>query len=652
MIDAGVQSLEQIRQLAGMRGLMVKPDSLIFETPITANFREGMDVHQYFISAHGARKGLTDSALKTVHAGYLTRRLVDVAQDVIITEQDCGTSQGLTLTPLNGQVIKSFHSRLLGRVVAEDIYHHKTAIIQAGTLLDENHLKQLEENGINHVKVRSPITCQSEHSVCAMCYGQDLARGNLVNIGEAIGVVAAQSIGESGNQLTLRTHHMGGVAYRTAAIDSIEVKSRGVVKFENIKLVRQRLKTVVKGKKSQTITVALNGEIKIVDKRGKERECHKVPYGAVVFVKEGEQVNAGQQIASWDSHTSPIISEFAGYIRFVDALEGITLNREIDEKTGLNTLVVKEPKQWPIYAIDWQPMITIVDKSNNALIFDEQPVTYLLPPHSIINLEEGAKVNVGEVIARLPIEPLQNGDVSNGLPRIIDLFEARIPKKPAILALRSGVVSFGKETKTKHHLLITDKNKQQEDHPIPKWRQIKVVAGQEVEQGEIIADGKLNPHDILRLKGVDEVAKYLLNEMQQIYLNHGITINDKHFEVIIRQMLRTVTIVNQGDTSFLSGEIVRRSKLLEENQRLAQKSSRSKKQATWEPKLLGITKASLATESFISAASFMDTTRVLLNSAISGKSDNLRGLKENVVIGRLIPAGTGLSFHNERQDHG
>jgi len=662
MIEAGVRSLMQIRQLAGMRGLMTKQDGSILETPVTANLREGLDTYEYFISTHGTRKGLADTALRTANAGYLTRRLVDVAQDIIIIEQDCATTEGLTLTALldkDDQIIESLTERLLGRVLAENIVttpRSKKPVFKAGTLLDENSVKRIEELGIKHVKVRSPITCKSQYGICAMCYGRDLARGQWVNIGEAIGVMAAQSIGEAGTQLTMRTHRAGGVAKRAVAVNQIQVNSKGVVKLHNIKLIQQQRTKRGKSKSkssrltSQYLVISQSNEISILDERsGKECEQHKIPYGAILNVNDGDTVEVGQQIATWDPHSYPIITELAGYIRLINVIEGVTVNRDVDKHTNIVTIVVKEPKQRPIRAKDSRPIVKIVDKQGNDLKFtdSEQIATYVLPPYAIINVEEGAKVNVGDVIARLPQEAPKTRDITTGLLRVANLFEARIPKEPAILALRSGVVSFGKETKTKHRFIITGEAGQQEDFPIPKWRHINASVGQQVDLGDVIVEGIPNLHDILRLKGINELVKYLVNEMQTIYASHGIKINDKHFEVIIRQMLRTVTIIEPGDTSFLCGDVVLFTHLLEENKAITAQAPRSGRLATWEQNLLGITKSSLATDSFLSAASFIDTARVLLNSAVNGKSDKLRGLKENVIIGRLIPAGTGLSSPEE-----
>jgi len=658
MIEAGVRSLMQIRQLAGMRGLMTKQDGSILETPITANLREGLDTYEYFISTHGTRKGLADTALRTANAGYLTRRLVDVAQDVVVTEQNCFCTEGITLTALldkDEQLIESLSERILGRVLAENIVttpRSKKPVFKAGTLLDENSVKRIEELGIKQVKVRSPITCKSQYGICAMCYGRDLARGQWANIGEAIGVMAAQSIGEAGTQLTMRTHRAGGVAKRAVAVNQIQVNSKGIVKLHNIKLIQRTKSRKAKSKSSrpQYFVISQSNEISILDERsGKECEQHKIPYGAILNVNDGDTATVGQQIATWDPHSYPIITELAGYIRLIDVIEGVTVNREVDKHTGIATIVVKEPKLRPIHAKESRPIVKIVDKQGNDLKFtdSEQIATYVLPPYAIINVDEGAKVNIGDVIARMPQETPQTRDITNGLLRVANLFEARIPKEPAILALRSGVVSFGKETKTKHRFIITGEAGQQEEFPIPKWRHINASVGQQVDLGDVIVEGIPNLHDILRLKGINELVKYLVNEMQAIYAIHGVKINDKHFEVIIRQMLRTVTIIDPGDTSFLCGDVVLFTRLLEENQAITAQAPRSGRLATWEQNLLGITKSSLATDSFLSAASFIDTARVLLNSAVNGKSDQLRGLKENVMIGRLIPAGTGLESPEE-----
>jgi DNA-directed RNA polymerase subunit beta' len=649
MADSGARgSAAQIRQLAGMRGLMAKPDSSIIETPITANFREGLDVLQYFISTHGARKGLADTALKTANSGYLTRRLVDVAQDLVVLETDCGTHHGLDMTSLieGGDVVEPLRERVLGRVVAEDVLKASLSepVIRAGTLLDEEWVERLEQEGIDRIKVRSPITCESRYGICAKCYGRDLGRGHLVNIGEAVGVVAAQSIGEPGTQLTMRTFHIGGAASGAAAVNNIEVKSKGKVKFDNIKVLRQQHADNA----IRWVTVSRSGEMSILDEFGLERERYKVPYGAVLTIQEANWVEAGQIVASWDPHTYPVITEVAGLVSFADVVEGVTVTREIDEYTGLSNIVVTDPKLRPAQAKDLRPIVKLIDELGNDLYLPgtEIPATYYLPPRAIINVEDGAQVKVGDVIARLPQEFSKTRDITGGLPRVADLFEARLPKEPAILAERSGTVSFGKDTKTKQRLIITGTDLDLDEISIPKWRHVNVFEGQHVERGEEIVDGAPNPHDILRLLGVNALASYIVNEVQEVYRLQGVKINDKHIEVIVRQMLRKVIVIDPGDTRLLPGEQVERARLLEENERVR---AEGKRDASWEPILLGITKASLATESFISAASFQETTRVLTEASVNGKCDDLRGLKENVIVGRLIPAGSGLAYHEERR---
>ncbi|EIJ43725.1 DNA-directed RNA polymerase, beta'' subunit, predominant form [Beggiatoa alba B18LD] len=651
MADSGARgSAAQIRQLAGMRGLMAKPDGSIIETPITANFREGLDVLQYFISTHGARKGLADTALKTANSGYLTRRLVDVAQDLVILEKDCGTHNGLEMTPLieGGDVVEPLRERVLGRIVAEDIFipDQEEAAVKRGTLLDESWVEKLETLGIDRVKVRSAITCESRYGICANCYGRDLGRGHIVNMGEAVGVIAAQSIGEPGTQLTMRTFHIGGAASRAVAINNIEVKAKGIAKLHNIKTVEQKNAEGV----ARVVAVSRSGELAIQDDNGRERERYKVPYGAVFTIRDGDPVEAGQLVASWDPHTHPIITEVEGRISFTDVIEGVTVNRQTDEYTGLTSIVVTDPKQRPSHAKDMRPMVKLVDETGQDLniIGTQIPATYFLPPRAIITVENEQSVSIGDVIARLPQESSKTRDITGGLPRVADLFEARIPKEPSVLAEYSGTVSFGKDTKTKQRLIITSKDGQQYEIPIPKWRHVNVFEGEHVEKGETLVDGAPNPHDILRLLGVAELARYIVNEVQEVYRLQGVKINDKHIEVIVRQMLRKVTIVDPGDSRLLKGEQVERAKLHEENERVRAEGD-DKATATWEPMLLGITKASLATESFISAASFQETTRVLTEASVSGKYDDLRGLKENVIVGRLIPAGTGLAYHDERR---
>jgi len=646
MADSGARgSAAQIRQLAGMRGLMAKPDGSIIETPIKANFREGLDVLQYFISTHGARKGLADTALKTANSGYLTRRLVDVAQDLVILERDCGTQKGLEMTSLveGGDVIEALHDRVLGRVVAEDVLlvDQSEPVIRAGTLLNEDWVERLEELGIDRIKVRSGITCEARYGICAQCYGRDLARGHVVNTGEAVGVVAAQSIGEPGTQLTMRTFHIGGAASRGKIVNNIEVKSKGLVKLDNIKLIQRE--------SGQSVAVSRSGELCILDEFGRERERYKVPYGAILNVKDTDNVEAGQRVANWDEHTHPIITEVAGQINFIDVIEGVTVNRHVDEFTALTSIIVIDPKQRPAHAKDLRPMVKLVDEQGNDVFFagTEIPASYFLPPRAIIKVEHETAVKIGDEIARVPQEFSKTRDITGGLPRVADLFEARIPKEPAILAERSGTVSFGKDTKTKQRIVITDRDGNQEEISIPKWRHVSVFEGEHVERGEEIVEGAPNPHDILRLLGVSTLANYIVNEVQDVYRLQGVKINDKHIEVIVRQMLRKVMILDPGDTQLLPGEQVERSKLAEENERIF--NIEGKAPASWEPILLGITKASLATESFISAASFQETTRVLTEASVSGKCDDLRGLKENVIVGRLIPAGSGLAYHQERR---
>ena len=645
MADSGARgSAAQIRQLAGMRGLMAKPDGSIIETPITANFREGLDVLQYFISTHGARKGLADTALKTANSGYLTRRLVDVAQDLVVTEADCRTSEGPTITPLieGGDVVEPLDERVLGRVTAIDITPAASdeVVIPAGTLLDEQWVGQLDALGIDRVKVRSPITCETRFGICAQCYGRDLARGQLVNIGEAVGVVAAQSIGEPGTQLTMRTFHIGGAASRAAAVDNIEVKSGGLVKLHNIKVVQHA--------SGSYVAVSRSGEMAILDETHRERERYKVPYGAVLSVTEGDPVKAGQVVANWDPHTHPVISEVAGIARFHDIAEGFTVQRQIDEITGLSDMVVLDPKQRSASAKDLRPRVRIEDEAGQDVLLPDTgtPAQYVLSPASVISVQDGQQVGVGDVVARIPQESSKTRDITGGLPRVADLFEARRPKDAEILAEISGVVSFGKDTKGKQRLIISGEEGEKHEVLVPKWRHVLVFEGEHVEKGEPIVDGAPNPHDILRLLGANALLTYIVNEVQEVYRLQGVKINDKHIEVIVRQMLRKVEIVDPGDTRFLQGEQVERARMLKENERV---TADGKQSATWEPLLLGITKASLATDSFISAASFQETTRVLTEASVNGKLDELRGLKENVIVGRLIPAGTGFADHEERR---
>jgi DNA-directed RNA polymerase subunit beta' len=644
MADSGARgSAAQIRQLAGMRGLMAKPDGSIIETPITANFREGLNVLQYFISTHGARKGLADTALKTANSGYLTRRLVDVAQDMVILKKDCETEKGMLVQSIieGGDVVMPLSELVLGRVVARDVVNtDDEVLIPRGTLLDEQWVEQLDELGVDEIFVRSVITCENTQGVCSMCYGRDLARGHLVNHGEAVGVIAAQSIGEPGTQLTMRTFHIGGAASRSAAANSISVKTSGKVRLHNIKVVPQ-----ISG---NLVAVSRSGELGVTDEHGRERELYKIPYGAVISVEEGGDVTPGQVVATWDPHTHPIITEVEGKVKFTDFAEGISVQKQTDEITGLSSIVIIDPKQRPTAGKDMRPLITLVDAKGKDLNIagTEQPARYFLPSGAIINIQDGNSVAVGDIIARIPQESSKTRDITGGLPRVADLFEARKPKEPAIMAEATGVVSFGKETKGKQRLVITKDSTEQVESLIPKWRHINVFEGERVEQGEIIADGERSAHDILRLLGAEALAEYLVNEIQDVYRLQGVKINDKHIEVIIRQMLRKCEIIEGGDSNYLKGEIVERARVIEECEALV---AEGKEPAIFEPILLGITKGSLVTESFISAASFQETTRVLTEASVRGGSDQLRGLKENVIVGRLIPAGTGLAFHEDRQ---
>ena len=649
MADSGARgSAAQIRQLAGMRGLMAKPDGSIIETPITANFREGLDVLQYFISTHGARKGLADTALKTANSGYLTRRLVDVAQDLVVTENDCGANAGIKLTSLidGGDVVEPLRERVLGRVLVGDIARPgapEEILIPAGSLLDEKLVAIMDENGIDEVEVRSAITCQTRYGICALCYGRDLARGHLVNIGEAVGVVAAQSIGEPGTQLTMRTFHIGGAASRAVAVSSIEVKYGGSVRLDDsVKVLEQE--------SGNRVVVSRSGDVSLLDEVGRERERYKLPYGAVLTVQNGDRIEPGVKIASWDPHSHPVISEVSGSVRFAEIVEGKTVSRHVDEFTGLTNMMIMDPKERPGDAREMRPTVILVDANGAQLNFPDTsiPAHYPLPPKAIITVPENAQVNVGDVVAKMPQESLKTVDITGGLPRVADLFEARArnPKEPGILAEATGTVSFGRDTKGKQRLIITDRDGESHELLVPKRRHINVFEGEHVEKGEAVVDGPPTPHDILRLKGVHALTNYIVNEIQDVYRLQGVKINDKHIEVIVRQMLRRVEITEPGESAFLKGEQTDRARVMAENEELRAKD---KLEAKWEPVLLGITKASLSTESFISAASFQETTRVLTEASVNGKRDDLRGLKENVIVGRLVPAGTGLSYHSERR---
>ncbi len=645
MADSGARgSAAQIRQLAGMRGLMAKPDGSIIETPITANFREGLDVLQYFISTHGARKGLADTALKTANSGYLTRRLVDVAQDLVVTGPDCGTDTGLMMTPLveGGDIVEPLRERVLGRVAAVDVVApaSETVILDAGTLLDEAAVELLEASSVDQLLVRSPITCEMRYGVCGQCYGRDLGRGHAVDKGEAVGVIAAQSIGEPGTQLTMRTFHIGGAASRSAAVNSVEVKSTGTIRMHNMKTVQHE-------EKGHLVATSRSCEISVIDQFGRERERYKVPYGAILSIQDGDSVEPGQLVASWDPHTHPVVTEVSGRIQFEDFVDDVTVTTQVDEITGLTNTVVLDPAQRGA-GTDYRPTAKLVDNEGEPICFPNTdiPAVYALPSGAVLTMENGSRVVVGDVLARLPQETTKTRDITGGLPRVADLFEARRPKEPAILAEHTGTVSFGKETKGKRRLVIMDEDGERHEELIPKWRHLNVFEGETVIRGEIIADGEPHPHDILRLQGVERLADYLVREIQDVYRLQGVKINDKHIEVIIRQMLRKAEITVPGDTRFLRGEQVDRSRVLDTNEEIAANGGQL---AEFDPVLLGITKASLATESFISAASFQETTRVLTEAAVRGMQDDLRGLKENVIVGRLIPAGTGFAHHEERR---
>ncbi|MFN0164358.1 MAG: DNA-directed RNA polymerase subunit beta' [Burkholderiales bacterium] len=648
MADSGARgSAAQIRQLAGMRGLMAKPDGSIIETPITANFREGLNVLQYFISTHGARKGLADTALKTANSGYLTRRLVDVTQDLVVTEEDCGTSNGVTMKALveGGEVIEPLRDRILGRVTSADILHPETQDVlhPAGFLLDEDTVEAIEALGIDEVRVRTPLTCDTRYGLCAKCYGRDLGRGSMVNVGEAVGVIAAQSIGEPGTQLTMRTFHIGGAASRAAAASGVEAKSSGVIRFSPAM-------RYVTGAKGEKIVISRSGEVLVTDDNGRERERHKVPYGATMAVSDGVSIKAGGSLATWDPHTRPIITEYAGTVRFENVEEGATVARQMDEVTGLSTLVVIDPKRASSSKVKGvRPQVKLINDQGAEVKIagTDHSVTISFQVGSLITVKDGQKVGVGEVLARIPQESSKTRDITGGLPRVAELFEARAPKDAGMMAEVTGTVSFGKDTKGKQRLVITDLEGTSHEFLIAKDKQVLVHDGQVVNKGEMLVDGPADPHDILHLQGVEALARYITDEVQDVYRLQGVKINDKHIEVIVRQMLRRVQVLDAGGTRFIQGEQVERSDILDENDRVV---AEGRAPATYEHVLLGITKASLSTDSFISAASFQETTRVLTEAAILGKRDDLRGLKENVIVGRLIPAGSGLAYHTARRN--
>ncbi|MDD2608276.1 MAG: DNA-directed RNA polymerase subunit beta' [Giesbergeria sp.] len=646
MADSGARgSAAQIRQLSGMRGLMAKPDGSIIETPITANFREGLNVLQYFISTHGARKGLADTALKTANSGYLTRRLVDVTQDLVVTEEDCGTANGALMRAIveGGEVIESLRERILGRTAAEEVLHPETraVLVQPGQMLEEDLIEELEAAGVDEVKVRTALNCETRFGLCAKCYGRDLGRGGLINLGEAVGVIAAQSIGEPGTQLTMRTFHIGGAASRAAIASSVEAKSNGIIGFN----ATMRYVTNTKG---ELVVISRSGEIIIQDEHGRERERHKVPYGAILSIKPDQTIKAGTILANWDPLTRPIITEFAGQAKFENVEEGLTVAKQVDDVTGLSTLVVIDPKRRGSTKVV-KPQVKLIDGNGNEVKIPgtDHSVTIGFQVGALIQVRDGQDVGPGEVLARIPIEGQKTRDITGGLPRVAELFEARTPKDKGTLAEATGTISFGKETKGKIRLQITDPDGKVWEELIPKEKNILVHEGQVVNKGEHIVDGPADPQDILRLLGIEELSRYIVDEVQDVYRLQGVKINDKHIEVIVRQMLRRVVVENSGDSNYIAGEQVERSEILNTNDAL---QAEGKLPSTYSNLLLGITKASLSTDSFISAASFQETTRVLTEAAIMGKRDELRGLKENVIVGRLIPAGTGMAYHQARKE--
>jgi DNA-directed RNA polymerase subunit beta' len=645
MADSGARgSAAQIRQVAGMRGLMAKPDGSIIETPITANFREGLNVLEYFISTHGARKGLADTALKTANSGYLTRRLVDVTQDLVVIEDDCGTQNGQIMRAIveGGETIESLRDRILGRTVIDDIVHPETraVLVPSGKLLEEDEIDMIEASGVDEVKVRTVLNCETRFGLCAKCYGRDLGRGGLINMGEAVGVIAAQSIGEPGTQLTMRTFHIGGAASRAAVASSVEAKSAGSIGFNSTM-------RYVSNRKGELVVISRSGEIIIADDNGRERERHKVPYGAVLAVKADETIKAGKILANWDPLTRPVITEFAGKAKFENVEEGLTVAKQLDEVTGLSTLVVIDPKRRGATKVV-RPQVKLIDAAGKEVKIPgtDHSVTIGFQVGALIQVRDGQDVGPGEVLARIPVEGQKTRDITGGLPRVAELFEARSPKDKGILAEMTGTISFGKETKGKVRLQITDPDGKVWEELIPKEKNLLVHEGQVVNKGENIVDGPADPQDILRLLGVEELARYVVDEVQDVYRLQGVKINDKHIETIVRQMLRRVVIDNVGDSSYIAGEQVERSQLFDANDALR---AEGKIPATYTNLLLGITKASLSTDSFISAASFQETTRVLTEAAIMGKRDELRGLKENVIVGRLVPAGTGMAYHKARK---
>ncbi len=641
MVDSGARgSLAQMQQLSGMRGAMTDTKGSIIENAIEASFRDGLSVAEYFISTHGARKGLADTALKTANSGYLTRRLVDVAQDVVITIEDCQTLEGIQISSTieGSEIMVSLKERILGRVLAKDIelFGEDQHVLKRNTLLEESVVNLLEEKGVEQVIVRSPITCVAENGICALCYGRDLARGNLVNLGEAVGVVAAQSIGEPGTQLTMQTFHVGGVASQIAVVNNVTIKSKGIIKLHNVKLIQHQ--------SGHFVTISRSGQISLQDTHGRERERYKVPYGAMIWIVDGQEVDAGQMVAQWDPHAHPIVTEVAGTIKFVDLMEGVTMHHQIDETTGLSNIIVMNAKQRSVGHKELRPMIQIVDdEGKDVLVPGSQniPVHYFLPVNAVLGINNGDKVSPGDAIARLPQESTKTQDITGGLPRVADLFEARKPKEPAVLAEIAGIVSFGKETKGKRRLVVSGEKNEVFEVLIPKWRNVSVFEGEHVEKGEVIADGPLNPHDILHLLGVGALTNYIVNEVQEVYRLQGVKINDKHIEVIVREMLRNVSIISGGDSYFLKGEQLEESQVKKVNQKLLQEGKRP---ATYRRELTRVSLQSLKARSCLSKAAFQNTVQALTRAAIIGEKDNLMDLKARVILGGLMPAGTGLAY--------
>ena len=644
MADSGARgSKAQMKQLAGMRGLMAKPNGAIIEQPIISNFKEGLTVSEYFSSTHGARKGLSDTALKTANSGYLTRRLVDVAQDVVITETNCGSEEGIVVRPVvdGGNVIASIGERILGRTAAEDIIHPETGdvIVAKGKLIDENDVEKVEKAGVEQVKIRSVLTCKSEHGVCAACYGRDLARGTPVNVGEAVGVIAAQSIGEPGTQLTMRTFHIGGAASASAEQSTVEVPFGGILSLDNARTVENQ--------EGCLIVLSRNCDVVISDNQGREKSRHRIPYGTKILTKLGSGVEKGQKVAEWDPFTTPVISEKGGFVELVDLISGISMKEVQDETTGIVSKTVTDWRGGSSSSQNLRPSIVLKDKKGNPVCFDNgKEVRYYLPVDAVLAVDNGTEIKAGEVVARLPKESLKSKDITGGLPRVAELFEARKPKDPAIISDVDGVVEFGKDYKAKQRIMVVSDDGKEWEYLIPKGRRLVVQDGDQVKKGDMLVEGTLAPHDILRVLGVQKLAEYLVKEVQDVYRMQGVKINDKHIEVIVSQMLRKVEVTQPGDTTLLVGEQLDADEFELINEK-ARKEGYREAEAT--PVLLGITKASLQTKSFISAASFQETTRVLTEAAVEGKVDRLHGLKENVIVGRLVPAGTGSVLRSLRK---